>query len=115
MRKIAMAAALVAAAGCAWAAADGKALFGMKCSSCHGKDGKGNPAMAKMFKVEPSALDMTSAATAGKSGTDLAAVIRDGRGKMPAYKAKLSDGEIASVAAYLKSGVKAAAAESERP
>ena len=97
------------------AAGDGAGVYAKSCGSCHGKDGKGNPGMAKMFKVEPAVLDMTAAATAGKSVADLAAVTRDGRGKMPAYKGKLSDGEISAVAAYLKGGLKAAASESERP
>jgi mono/diheme cytochrome c family protein len=30
----------------------GKAVFDAKCRSCHGADGMGNPAIAKMMKVE---------------------------------------------------------------
>lgn len=87
--------AVVLAALGAWASPaeaigpDGKTLFASKCASCHGKDGKGNPAMAKMFKVAPAALDLTSAATQEKTDEALVAVVRDGRGKMPAQKGKL--------------------------
>lgn len=38
----------------AWAAnaAAGKDVYNTKCKSCHGVDGAGNPAIAKMLKVE---------------------------------------------------------------
>jgi mono/diheme cytochrome c family protein len=32
--------------------AAGKAVFDTKCKNCHGADGMGNPAIAKMMKVE---------------------------------------------------------------
>ncbi len=51
-----------AVAGVAWAevpAEDPTAkLFAQKCASCHGKDGKGAPSMAKMFKVDIALLDL---------------------------------------------------------
>ena len=73
-----------------------------KCASCHGKDGTGNPAMAKVFKVEPPALDMTKKATLDKTDADLAKVVKDGLNKMPAYKDKLTDADITSVVAYIR-------------
>ncbi|MFA6028253.1 MAG: c-type cytochrome [Elusimicrobiota bacterium] len=75
-------------------AANGKKLFDAKCATCHGKDGKGSPAMQKMLKVGAAALDVTKA-------KDFAAVTENGRGKMPAYKGKLSSAEIADLQAHI--------------
>lgn len=103
------AAALALVAGCilsdghAWAAADGKALFAAKCASCHGKDAKGNPAMARMFKAAPAALDLSGGWTAD-SEKSRAAAIEKGRKNMPAFGGKLTAEERAVVIAFLKSG-----------
>jgi len=61
--QIIMVAGLFAALGSAVATGSensGKAVYDAKCAGCHGKDAKGNPGMAKMFKVDPSALNLTS-------------------------------------------------------
>jgi len=72
------------------------------CVSCHGKDGKGNPGMAKMFKVAPPALDLTAAGVQEKKDEDLAKIILDGKGKMPAYKAKLNEAQLKELIKYLR-------------
>lgn len=64
--------------------ADGAAVYA-KCKGCHGADGKGNAAM----KVPAFA------------GVDKN-VILNGKGKMPAYKGKLTDAEVDEVVAYIK-------------
>lgn len=88
---------------CADATSDaGAKTYGAKCSTCHAKNGKGNPAMAKVFKVEPTALDMTKKATLDKSDADLAKIVKEGLNKMPSYKGKLTDADIASVVAYIR-------------
>ena len=43
---------LIPAAALAADAAAGKAVFDTKCKNCHGADGAGNPAIAKMMKVD---------------------------------------------------------------
>jgi cytochrome c6 len=78
-------------------------LYQSKCASCHGKDGKGNPAMANVFKVDKSALDLSDQGTQAKSGADLMQVTKKGMGKMPAYEGKLKDDEINSLTAHIKS------------
>lgn len=83
-------------------AVDGKAVYQAKCATCHGKDGKGNASMAKMFKVEPAALDLTKTETSAKNDEELAGVTSKGKGKMPAFAAKLKEGEIAAAVAYLR-------------
>ena len=82
--------------------ADGKTVFEAKCATCHGKNGAGNETMAKMFKVDPIALDLVDAETAKKTDKELAQAIAEGKGKMPAFKAKLSVGEIDAIVQYLR-------------
>lgn len=73
------------------ARADGAATFAAKCKMCHGADGKGNEAM----KVP--AFNLT------KSDADLTKAINDGVApKMPSFKGKLSDAEIAELVAHIK-------------
>ncbi len=76
--------------------------FAGKCSSCHGKDGKGNAAMVKTLKFDPAALDLTDAATAGKTDADLTKVILGGLNKMPAYQGKLTDEQVAGVVTFIR-------------
>jgi cytochrome c6 len=80
-----------------------KKEYAKSCASCHGKDGKGNPAMAKVFKVESAALDLVDDGTIGKTDAELVTTISEGRNKMPAYKGKVSDSMIAEIVGYLRS------------
>jgi cytochrome c6 len=75
------------------------ALFQKKCATCHGMDGKGQTKMGERMGIK----DL--AASSG-SGADLEKVIADGRGKMPAFKGRISDDEIKSVAAFVRAGLK---------
>jgi cytochrome c6 len=77
---------------------DAASLYAKRCASCHGKDGKGSPVGVKM-----GAQDLT---TTTLSEAEVASVISAGRGKMTAYKGKLTDPEIQSVAKYIKAGLK---------
>lgn len=67
-----------------------------KCAMCHGADGAG--AMAKKM----GSRDLNSAEVKAMSEADIAKIISDGKGKMPAFKGKLSDDQIKAVAAYVK-------------
>lgn len=85
--------------GAAYPAADGAAIFAAKCANCHGKDGRGIPNWRS--KGQPDFTD----AKWQKSQTDaqIAAATKNGKGKfMPAFKAKLSDEEIAAVVARIR-------------
>ncbi len=97
MKRIAFALAALALAGSALAA-DAAGVFASKCFACHGKDGKGTAVGKKM-----GAPDLT---TLTKSEADLAQSIANGKGKMAAYKGKISDEEIQALAKYVKSGLK---------
>jgi cbb3-type cytochrome c oxidase subunit III len=77
---------------------DGADLFKQKCSMCHGEDGKGYPALKTPDftdpKVQASLTDdeMTEVIKNGKKGT-----------AMPAFGDKLSDDQIKSLIAYIRS------------
>ncbi|HLV94219.1 MAG TPA: cytochrome c [Candidatus Acidoferrales bacterium] len=80
-------------------AQSGGALFKAKCAPCHGPDGKGDTSMGKMLKVR----DLSSAGVQKQTNAELTAVIEDGKGKMPAYKGKLSGGEIKELVSFIRS------------
>jgi mono/diheme cytochrome c family protein len=67
-----------------FAADAGKAVFEKSCVGCHGADGKGNPAMAKVLGEK--GLNIATKDTAQKSDEQLLKVIAEGSGKMPASK-----------------------------
>jgi len=69
-------------------------LFKSKCAMCHGPDGKGKMAGTK---------DLGSAEVQKMSDADLTATLSNGKPpKMPAYKGKLTDDQIKSLVAYVR-------------
>lgn len=83
----------------AFAAAPGAAeTYKAKCASCHGPDGAGATSVGKAMKVR----DLRSADVQKQSDADLQKVISDGKGKMPAYKDKLSVADVSSLVAYIR-------------
>lgn len=95
MTRILFALAALSLAGVAHADA---ALYAKRCASCHGKDGKPSAMGAKMGAKDLGATKLTE--------QEIAAVISDGKGKMTAYKGKLTEAEIQSLAKYVKGGLK---------
>jgi mono/diheme cytochrome c family protein len=87
---------IMAVAGAAFA--DGAAVFTGKCAMCHGKAGGGDTAMGKTLKVR----DLGSADVQKQTDADLIKIVTEGKGKMLAYKGKLSDDEIKSVVAFIR-------------
>lgn len=76
----------------------GKALYTSKCKSCHGLDGAGNPAIAKVMNVTLKPLG--SAAVQAKSDAALKKDTTAGTGKMKPVK--LTDAEAGDVVAFLR-------------
>ena len=76
----------------------GAATYTSKCQMCHGADGTGNTPAGKSMKA-PSFL---SPASVKESDADLIAITKNGKGKMPAYAGKLTDPEIKSVIAHIR-------------
>ena len=77
----------------------GKALYKKKCSTCHGPDGAGKAAIAKMLKVELKALG--SAEVQGKTDEDLAKIVTEGSGKMKPVKG-LTNADVANIVAFVR-------------
>jgi mono/diheme cytochrome c family protein len=85
-----------------WAAGDakaGKEVYTKKCASCHGAEGEGKDAVAKMLKVEIKHLG--SKEVQAKSDADLAKMSKDGTGKMKAVSG-LTDKDTENAVAYLR-------------
>lgn len=77
--------------------ADASALWGQHCASCHGKDGSGNTAMGKKLGVKDYTKEQSF------SDAEATNVITNGKGKMKAYKGKLSDADVKALVAYVRS------------
>jgi len=74
-------------------------LFDKNCATCHGKDGQ-----AKTFKAKFNhARDLTNAKwQAEVSDERIFNSISNGKGKMPAWGKKFSEGEINALVAYVR-------------
>jgi mono/diheme cytochrome c family protein len=79
-------------------AQSGAALYKSKCAMCHGADGKGDTPVGKALKLR----DLGSAEVQKQSDAELIAITADGKGKMPAYKGKLTEAEIKDVVSYVR-------------
>jgi mono/diheme cytochrome c family protein len=86
---------VVASSGAAFGA-DAGALWAQNCASCHGKDGSGNTTMGKKLGLK----DYTK--NQAFSDAEAANVIKNGKGKMKAYK-QLSDADVKALVAYVRS------------
>lgn len=93
----------LAAGSTAWSAdaKAGKATYDKLCVSCHGADGKGNPAMTKAMGEK--GLNIVGKDTQGKKDDQLLKVITEGAGKMPASGKNLSKQEQADVLSHTRS------------
>ena len=78
---------------------DGAAIYKSKCAMCHGPDGAGQTTMGKNMKLR----DLRAADVQKQTDAELMKWIADGKGKMPAYKAKLSAAEIDALVGFIRS------------
>ena len=77
---------------------DGQSLFKSKCVTCHGADGSGNTTMGKQLKVR----DLRSADVLKQTDVQLTGIIKNGKGKMPAFGKSLNDGQINQLVAFIR-------------
>ncbi len=89
---------LVAALAAPVFAQSGADTYKTKCAMCHGPDGTAATPMGKMMKI-PS---FKSPEMVKASEASLVAVTKGGKGKMPAYNGKLTDGQIKDVIVYVR-------------
>ena len=80
-------------------AADGAAIYKAKCASCHGADGAGQTSIGKSMKLR----DLASADVQAQTDKELYDWTAIGKGKMPAYKEKLSETEINELVKFMRS------------
>jgi mono/diheme cytochrome c family protein len=74
-------------------AAPGEQLFNDNCAACHLRTGLGAPKAFPALAGDKVALGPPAAA---------AAVVLNGRGGMPAFKAQLSDADLAEILTYVR-------------
>ncbi|HQV12931.1 MAG TPA: c-type cytochrome [Nitrospira sp.] len=79
--------------------AKGKRLFARHCAGCHGPEGKGDG--YKLLGPDPA--NLTAPATRKQSDRALLATIHEGKPNMPSWKGLLSERDIKSVLAYVRS------------
>jgi cytochrome c6 len=77
-------------------AQDAASLYKSKCAACHGADGTGS-AMGKRMGAQ----DFTSAEVQKMSDSELAGIIANGKGKMPAYKSLTAE-QVNGLVAYIR-------------
>ena len=91
---------LIASLGLASAGApEGKTLFAAKCQACHGPNGEGKPAIAKMFNVTMPAL--WSKEVQSKLDAEIKKTIATGQGQMKAV-AGLTDAQVDDTIAFVR-------------
>jgi len=98
MRTLVVTSILLLVAMTAFAAPDGAAIYKAKCATCHAANGDGQTAMGKSMKLR----DLGSADVQKQSDKELSDITANGKGKMPAYKGKLSDDDIKALVAHMR-------------
>ncbi len=99
IRSLAVLASVVCMAGSMSFAQAGAATYKAKCQMCHGANGAADTPTAKMLKVPP----VSSPEMKKMSEAEMVTATTDGKGKMPAFKSKLTEPEIKDAVAYFRS------------
>ena len=98
----ALAAVILLSGAVGFAQTSGEATYKAKCQSCHGAQGVPNPGIAKAMGVKPASDPSVKSLSEAQMITDTA----NGKGKMPAFKGKLSDAEIKASVDYFRTFAK---------
>jgi mono/diheme cytochrome c family protein len=85
--------------GVTQAKSDPARLFATNCTLCHGADGSGDTASGKAMHAK----DLRSDEVQQQSDAALSEVITKGRGKMPAFGAKIKADDVTKLVAYIRS------------
>jgi cytochrome c6 len=72
--------------------------FRTKCAMCHGPDGAGS-SVGKSMNVP----DLRSSVVQDQADAELAQIISNGKGGMPAFKGSVSDDQIQALVTYVRS------------
>ena len=80
-------------------AADARATYNAKCAVCHGRDGRGRTARGRRTHSR----DLTDAGWQNDVTDErLYTSIRNGKGKMPAFKKSLNDNQVDELVSYVR-------------
>ena len=93
---------MVVLAGSVSFAQSGEALYKSKCQMCHGEKGMADSGAGKAMKVKPA----TDPDVKKMSETQMIDAVRNGMGKMQAYKDKLTDAQIKDAVDYFRTFAK---------
>jgi cytochrome c6 len=83
----------------AQAQSDAAKIYKTNCDLCHGADGSGDTGPGKAFHAK----DLRSDEVQKQSDEALSEVITKGRGKMPAFGAKIKPDNVQKLVAYIRS------------
>jgi mono/diheme cytochrome c family protein len=100
--QVALAAVVFLAGAVGFAQSSGEATYKAKCQSCHGAAGIPSAGMAKAMGVKPATDPALKSSTEAK----MIEVTRNGAGKMPAFKGKLTDAQIKDSVVYFRTFAK---------
>ncbi len=95
----ALAAMILMAGVTSFAQSSGADVYKAKCQSCHGAEGAPNPGIAKTMGVKP----VGDPSVKSLSEATMIADTTNGKGKMPAFKGKLTDPQIKASVDYFRS------------
>jgi mono/diheme cytochrome c family protein len=85
-----------------FAQSSAEALYKQKCQMCHGEKGLADSAAGKAMKVKP----VTDSEVKKMSEAQMIDAVRNGMGKMQAYKDKLSDAQIKETVGFFRTFLK---------
>ena len=94
--------AVMLAGSMGFAQSSGEALYKAKCQMCHGEKGMADSGAGKAMKVKPA----TDPDVKKMSETQMIDAVRNGMGKMQAYKDKLTDAQIKDAVDYFRTFAK---------
>jgi mono/diheme cytochrome c family protein len=80
------------------AESDPAKLYQTSCALCHGADGSGDTAPGKAFHAK----DLRSDEVQKQTDAQLTEVITKGRGKMPAFGAKIKPDDVTKLVAFIR-------------
>ena len=85
-----------------FAQSSAEGLYKQKCQMCHGEKGLADSGAGKAMKVKP----VTDPEVKKMSEAQMVDAVRNGMGKMQAYKDKLSDAQIKEAVGYFRTFIK---------
>jgi mono/diheme cytochrome c family protein len=98
----ALTAVVLLASAVSFAQQAGEAIYKSKCQSCHGAEGTPNPGIAKAMGVKPA----SDPSVKSMSEAQMIAATANGKGKMMAFKGKITDAQIKDSVDYFRTFAK---------